>query len=71
VRLPARTVSTQVPRREDELELIKMDKDQPRLYRALSRGPFPKSYVGKVFFTAFLGTQVPLLALLVYVVYAD
>ena len=48
-----------------------MDKDQPRLYRALSRGPFPKSHVGKVFFTAFLGTHVPLLALLVYVVYAD
>jgi len=34
----------------------------------LSRAPFPKSYVGKVFFTAFLGTHVPLLALLVYFV---
>jgi PleD family two-component response regulator len=54
VRLPVRTVSTQVPRREDELKLIRMDKDQPRLYRALSRGPFPKSYVGKVFLTAYL-----------------
>jgi Diguanylate cyclase, GGDEF domain len=54
VRLPARTVSTQVPRREDELELIKMNKVQLRLYRALSRGPFPKSYVGKVFFTLYL-----------------
>ncbi len=43
-----------------------MGKDQLRLYRALSRAPFPRSYVGKVFFTAFLGTHVPLLALLVY-----
>ena len=45
-----------------------MAKDQLRLYRMLSRTPFPKSYVGKVFFTAFLGTHVPLLALLVYFV---
>ena len=43
-----------------------MAKDQLRLYRILSRAPFPKSYVGKVFFTAFLGTHVPLLALLAY-----
>jgi diguanylate cyclase (GGDEF)-like protein len=43
-----------------------MDDEQLRLYRALSRAPFAKSYVGKVFFTAFLGTHVPLLALLVY-----
>jgi diguanylate cyclase (GGDEF)-like protein len=45
-----------------------MDEDQLRLYRALSRAPFPRSYVGKVFFTAFLGTHVPLLALLFYFV---
>jgi diguanylate cyclase (GGDEF)-like protein len=45
-----------------------MDEDQLRLYRMLSRAPFPKSYVGKVFFSAFLGTHVPLLALLVYLV---
>jgi diguanylate cyclase (GGDEF)-like protein len=45
-----------------------MGEDQLRLYRALSRAPFPKSYVGKVFFTAFLGTHVPLLALLLYFV---
>ena len=43
-----------------------MGEDQLKLYRALSRAPFPKSYVGKVFLTAFLGTHVPLLALLVY-----
>jgi diguanylate cyclase (GGDEF)-like protein len=45
-----------------------MDKDRLRLYRALSRAPYPKSYVGKIFFTAFLGTHVPLLALLSYFV---
>ena len=45
-----------------------MDEEQLRLYRALSRAPFPKSYVGKVFLTAFLGTHVPLLAQLVYFV---
>ena len=41
-----------------------MGDDQLRLYRTLSRAPFPKSYVGKVFLTAFFGTHVPLLALL-------
>jgi diguanylate cyclase (GGDEF)-like protein len=45
-----------------------MGEDQLKLYRALSRAPFPRSYVGKVFFTAFLGTHVPLLALLGYFV---
>ena len=45
-----------------------MDKDQLKLYRALSRAPFPNSYVGKVFLTAFIGTHVPLVALLVYFV---
>ena len=43
-----------------------MGDDQLRLYRTLSRAPFPKSYVGKVFLTAFFGTHLPLLALLVY-----
>ena len=45
-----------------------MSKDELRLYRALSRAPFPKSYLGKVFLTAFFGTHVPLLALLAYLV---
>jgi len=35
---------------------------------ALFRAPFPRSYVGKVFLTVFLGTHVPLVALLVYFV---
>jgi diguanylate cyclase (GGDEF)-like protein len=43
-----------------------MGDEQLRLYRLLSRAPFPKSYVGKVFLTAFVGTHLPLLALLVY-----
>ena len=43
-----------------------MGEDQLRLYRILSRAGFPKSYVGKVFLTAFLGTHMPLLALLTY-----
>ena len=45
-----------------------MGEDKLRLYRALSRAPFPKSYLGKVFLAAFLGTHVPLLALLGYLV---
>jgi len=45
-----------------------MGRDELRLYRALSRAPFPKSYLGKVFLTAFLGTHVPLLAMLAYLV---
>jgi diguanylate cyclase (GGDEF)-like protein len=45
-----------------------MGEDELRLYRALSRAPFPKSYLGKVFLVAFLGTHVPLLALLAYLV---
>ncbi len=45
-----------------------MGDDQLRLYRTLSRAPFPKSYVGKVFLTAFCGTHLPLLALLIYFV---
>ena len=45
-----------------------MDKDQLKLFRALSRAPFPNSYVGTVFLTAFIGTHVPLVALLVYFV---
>jgi diguanylate cyclase (GGDEF)-like protein len=43
-----------------------MGDEQLRLYRILSRTPFPKSYVGKVFLTAFFGTHLPLIALLYY-----
>ena len=37
-----------------------------KLYSALSRAPFPKSYPGKVLLSAFLGTHVPLLTLVVH-----
>ena len=37
-----------------------------KLYASLSRGKGPKSYVGKILLIAFLGTQVPLLALLAH-----
>ncbi len=43
-------------------------RDQLKLYSALSRAPFPKSYPGKMFLAAFLGTHVPLLALVGYLV---
>ena len=45
-----------------------MGEDELRLYTALSRAPFPKSYLGKVFLAAFLGTHVPLLALIAHLV---
>src|SRR5215217_923791 len=37
-----------------------------KLYATLSRAPFPKSYLGKVFLAAFLSTHEPLLSLVVY-----
>ena len=43
-----------------------MGRDQLKLYSALSRAPFPKSYPGKVFLAAFLGTHIPLLALIAH-----
>ncbi len=36
-----------------------MGEDQLRLYRTLSRAPFPKSYVGKVFLTGLPLFSVP------------
>ena len=43
-----------------------MAKDDLRLYAALSRAPFPTSYLGKVFLAAFFRTHVPLLALIAH-----
>ena len=43
-----------------------MTKDGLGLYSALSKAPFLKSYPGKVLFSAFLGTHVPLLALVAH-----
>ncbi len=47
---------------------ITIGKDELRLYAALSRAPFPKSYLGKVFLAAFVGTHVPLLTLIAHLV---
>jgi diguanylate cyclase (GGDEF)-like protein len=43
-----------------------MDKVNLRLYSSLSRLPFPKSYLGKILLTVFIGTHVPLIALILY-----
>ncbi len=39
-----------------------------RAYALLSRALFPSSYLGKVLLAAFVGTHIPLLALVLYVV---
>jgi hypothetical protein len=36
------------------------------VYALLSRLPFPKSYLGKILFAAFMGTHLPLIALVLY-----
>ncbi len=38
-----------------------------RAYALLSRSLFPRSYLGKVLLAAFVGTHIPLLALVLYV----
>ncbi len=40
--------------------------DDLRVYEALSKLPFPKSYAGKMLLVAFLGTHVPLVVLALY-----
>lgn len=45
-----------------------MNLEKLRLYSFLSRLPYPKSYLGKIMLVAFLGTHVPLLALIFYFV---
>ena len=42
-----------------------------RAYEALSELPFPKSYPGKMLLVAFLGTHVPLVVLVLYLVRAS
>ncbi len=42
-----------------------------KLYASLSRLPFPRSYLGKLLFIAFLDTHIPLLALVLYLVFAS
>lgn len=45
-----------------------MDENGLRIYAFLSRLPFPKSYLGKILLVAFLGTHLPLIALVLYFV---
>jgi diguanylate cyclase (GGDEF)-like protein len=41
------------------------------LYRALSRFPWPRSFIGKIFLSCFIGTHVPLVGYLVYLLLAE
>jgi diguanylate cyclase (GGDEF)-like protein len=43
---------------------------RPKVYALLSRLPFPRSYLGKIMLSAFLGTHLPLIALVLYVLVA-
>ena len=45
-----------------------VDEKGLRIYAFLSRLPFPKSYLGKILLAAFLGTHLPLIALVLYFV---
>lgn len=45
-----------------------MSEYQFHLYEALSRLPWPRSYIGKIFFAAFAGTHVPLTCAVLYMV---
>jgi diguanylate cyclase (GGDEF)-like protein len=42
----------------------------PKIYALLARLPLAKSYSGKIMLSAFLGTHVPLVALVLYLVFA-
>jgi diguanylate cyclase (GGDEF)-like protein len=43
----------------------------PKVYAFLARLPFPRSYSGKIMVSAFLGPHVPLVALVLYLVFAS
>jgi diguanylate cyclase (GGDEF)-like protein len=47
-----------------------MNGSEPKIYALLARLPFPRSYLGKIMLSAFLGTHVPLIALVLYLVFA-
>jgi diguanylate cyclase (GGDEF)-like protein len=55
---------------EDRSDLQSMNGSRPRIYALLTRLPLPKSYLGKIMLSAFLGTHVPLIALVIYLVFA-
>ena len=47
-----------------------MNGREPKLYALLARLPWPKSYLGKIMLSAFLGIHVSLIALVLYLVFA-
>lgn len=48
-----------------------MEEQSLRVYKFLSRFPFPNSYLGKIILVAFFGIQVPLITLIIYSVYSN
>jgi diguanylate cyclase (GGDEF)-like protein len=44
--------------------------NRTKIYALLARLPFPRSYLGKIMLSAFLGTHLPLIALVLYLVLA-
>lgn len=47
-----------------------MQEESLKIYKFLSRFPFPNSYLGKIMLIAFFGIQVPLIILIIYSVYS-
>lgn len=47
-----------------------MQEESLKIYKFLSRFPFPNSYLGKIMLIAFFGIQVPLITLILYSVYS-
>ena len=47
-----------------------MNGRRPKLYALLARLAWPKSYLGKIMLSVFLGIHVPLTALVLYLVFA-
>ena len=47
------------------------DRNGLKGYALISRSPFPRSYLGKILLAAFVGTHVPLLVLVLYLVFAS
>jgi diguanylate cyclase (GGDEF)-like protein len=55
---------------EDQSDLQSMNGSGLRIYALLAQLSLPKSYLGKIMLSAFLGTHVPLVALVIYLVFA-
>ena len=48
-----------------------MQEESLKIYKSLSRFPFPNSYLGKIMLVTSFGIQVPLIILIVYSVYSN